>query len=222
MPSFQLFLSMSASKLISTPIRDLNLWPLAIPVQCSINWANEPTESWSLLVYKWSINECEYMKIIYIWLRNEYESHIRSDGHRNKSFFWSLAKTGKKIKCVNVPWFMSYRVKHSKRNSISTRSIYLDRSSNTVQGFWFIRVYLTLKVSQRFSVAAYNNKACAPSLKSDKTVRSHFDHSANRDPIMLAKRDGAVYKISPLQLPLSRRNSNEFFFTKTPINCGRL
>ena len=27
---------------------------------------------------------------------------------------------------------------------------------------------------------------------------------------MLAKRDGAVYKISPLQLPLSRRNSNEF------------
>ena len=96
MPSFQLFLSMSASKLISTPIRDLNLWPLAIPVQCSINWANEPTGSWSLLVYKWSINECEYMKIIYIWLRNEYESHIRSDGHRNKSFFWSLAKTGKK------------------------------------------------------------------------------------------------------------------------------
>ena len=134
----------------------------------------------------------------YIWLRNEYESHIRSDGHRNKSFFWSLAKTGKKIKCVNVPWFMSYRVKHSKRNSISTRSIYLDRSSNTVQGFWFIRVYPTLKVSQRFSVAAYNNKACAPSLKSDKTVRSHFDHSANRDPIMLAKRDGAAYKISPL------------------------
>ena len=46
--------------------------------------------------------------------------------------------------------------------------------------------------------------------KSDKTVRSHFDHSANRDPIMmLAKRDGAVYKISPLQLPLSRRNSND-------------
>ena len=62
---------------------------------------------------------------------------------RNKSFFWSLAKTGKKIKCINVPWFMSYRVKHSKRNSISTRSIYLDRSSNTVQGFWFIRVYPT-------------------------------------------------------------------------------
>ena len=174
MPSFQLFLSMSASKLISTPIRDLNLWPLAIPVQCSINWANEPTGSWSLLVYKWSINECEYIKIIYIWLRNEYESHIRSDGHINKSFFWSLAKTGKKIKCVNVPWFMSYRVKHSKRNSISTRSIYLDRSSNTVQGFWFIRVYPTLKVSQRFSVAAYNNKACAPSL--NQTRRS--DHTS--------------------------------------------
>ena len=109
----------------------------------------------------------------YIRLRNEYKSHIRSDGHRNKSFFWSLAKTGKKIKCVNVPWFMSYRVKHSKRNFISTRSIYLDRSSNTVQGFWFIRVYPTLKVSQRFSVAAYNNKACAPSLnqtrRSDRT-----------------------------------------------------
>ena len=168
MPSFQLFLSISASKLISTPIRDLNPWPLAIPVQCSINWANEPTGSWSLLVYKWSINECEYMKIIYIWLRNEYESHIRSDGHRNKSFFWSLAKTGKKINCVNVPWFMSYRVKHS------TRSIYLDRSSNTDQGFWFIRVYPTLKVSQRFSVAAYNNKACAPSL--NQTRRS--DHTS--------------------------------------------
>ena len=164
------------------------------------------------------------MKIIYIWLRNEYESHIRSDGHINKSFFWSLAKTGKKIKCVNVPWFMSYRVKHSKRNSISTRSIYLDRSSNTVQGFWFIRVYPTLKVSPRKEVLGrcLQQQGVRTVFKSDKTVRSHFDHSANRDPIMLAKRDGAVYKISPLQLPLSRRNSNEFFFTKTPINCGRL
>ena len=91
-----------------------------------------------------------------------------------KAFFGHWQKQEKKIKCVNVPWFMSYRVKHSKRNSISTRSIYLDRSSNTVQGFWFIRVYPTLKVSQRFSVAAYNNKACAPSL--NQTRRS--DHTS--------------------------------------------
>ena len=216
MPSFQLFLSISASKPISTPIRDLNPWPLAIPVQCSINWANEPTGSWSLLVYKWSINECEYMKIIYIWLRNEYESHIRSDGHRNKSFFWSLAKTGKKIKCVNVPWFMSYRVKHSKRNSISTRSIYLDRRFLVYAGLPYIE-----SVSEVLG-RCLQQQGVRTVFKSDKTVRSHFDHSANRDPIMLAKRDGAVYKISPLQLPLSRRNSNEFFFTKTPINCGRL
>ena len=43
------------------------------------------------------------MKIIYIWLRNEYESHIRSDGHINKSFFWSLAKTGKKNQMRQCP-----------------------------------------------------------------------------------------------------------------------
>ena len=151
------------------------------------------------------------MKVIFIVMDTEI-----------KAFFGHWQKQEKKSNASMSRGSWAIELNTRRKNSISTRSIYLDRSSNTVQGFWFIRVYPTLKVSQRFSVAAYNNKACAPSLKSDKTVRSHFDHSANRDPIMLAKRDGAVYKISPLQLPLSRRNSNEFFFTKTPINCGRL
>ena len=30
------------------PVRDLNPWPLRIPVQCFTNWANKPTGSWSL------------------------------------------------------------------------------------------------------------------------------------------------------------------------------
>ena len=92
---------------------------------------------------------------------------------------------------------VSYRVKHSKRNSISTRahilfSIYLDRSSNTVQGSWFTAVLPYIESVSEVLGRCLQQPGVRTVFKSDKTVGSHFDHSANKDPIMSAKKDGAV------------------------------